>query len=133
LNETEKKKFISDYRGYYITDRIEIEEGNKYTAIFNLDLVLYQPDVETTQGIESILDTYKNKFNTNLESATEEIKSSISKISNIKQISGFTIDYVSSLGQFLGDSSKKEMLQNLDIIYYDIKCQITSKIQTTGL
>ena len=83
-------------------------------------------------NIDAILKEYSRKFNTNLDELSDEIKSLISKISNVKQILSFSIDYV--LGDsILGDQEKIDMFDNIDHIYYEIDPIINTRIQTTKL
>ena len=74
-----KTNFIKTKGAYYITDKITIERGSQYTAIFNLDVEIYQ-NSSIDSEVGDILDNYSNKFNIKFPELTEEIKSLISKI-----------------------------------------------------
>ena len=132
LTEEEINSFRENKSGYYVTSNITVTPGTKYTAVFNLDLELYQAE-SINDEIKNILGEYENKFNMNLEENSEEIKSLISKISNIKQISGYDIDYMDSNGRVLDDLGKQKMLEELETSYYKINYVINSKIQNIGL
>ena len=108
--------------------------GTCYSAIFNLDLELYQNQTDSVdKSISSILGEYDYKFGIDFREKEEEIRSLISKISNIKQISGYSIDYANESGILLSESEKEYMFNNLDSSYYMVSYVINSKIQTIGL
>jgi hypothetical protein len=67
----------------------------------------------------------------NLEDKSDAIKGLINKISNVKQISGFYISYMSESGKLLTDEEKDIMFAELDQIYYEIDYVINSKVQTS--
>lgn len=127
---------ITDFRenraGYYVTSNLMIEPGKKYTAIFNLDLELYY-SLSIDKELRELLSSYQYKFGMNLEDKSEEIKGLINKISNVKQISGFYITYLSESGKLLDESEKQSMFSNLDTLYYEIDYVINSRVQTVGL
>ena len=50
----------------------------------------------------------------------DEIKGLINKISNVKQISGFTLHYLDESGKVLSDDEVTRMMENLDTLYYEI-------------
>lgn len=132
LTEEDIEEFRINRGAYYVTDNMVIQAGTVYTAIFNLDLELYQSE-SIDDAVGAILSEYEDKFNMNLEEKSEEIKSLISKISNVKQISGYSIDYLSESGNTLDAAEKAFMLANLDTSYYKINYIINSKIQTVGV
>ena len=124
--------FRNNRSGYYVTSNLMITPGKKYTAIFNLDLDLYYSE-SIDDEVSELLSTYEYKFGINLEEKSDEIKGLINKISNVKQISGFYITYLSENGSNLSDSEKEAMFNNLDSIYYRIDYIINSRVQTVGL
>jgi hypothetical protein len=124
--------FRDERSGYYVTDNMMIMPGTCYSAIFNLDLELYQSE-SVDQAISDILEEYAGKFGVDLREKEDEIKSLISKISNVKQISGYSIDYATEDGILLSDQVKEDMWESLDSGYYKISYVINSKIQTVGL
>ena len=132
LTDAQIEEFRNNKKAYYVTDNLTVLPGTMYTAIFNLDLELYQSKSVDSE-VYDILSEYEDKFNMNLEEKSEEIKSLLSKISNIKQISGFSIDYVSDSGIILSDSEKDRLLRNLETSYFKIDYVINSSIQTVGL
>ena len=109
-----------------------VSPGQRYKAIFNLDLELYYNE-SIDQELSKLLSTYQYTFGVNLSEKTEEIKGLINKISNVKQISGFYIIYISESGKTLDEDEVREMINELDKSYYEIDYVINSKVQTVGL
>ena len=132
LREEDIVKFRETKSGYYVTNNLVVTPGTKYTAVFNLDLELYQA-TSIEEEVRDILYEYEDTFDINLEEKSEEIKSLISKISNVKQISGYDIDYVDGNGQVLDEEGREEMMKNLESSYYKINYVINSSIQNIGL
>ena len=132
LREEDIVKFRETKSGYYVTTNLVVTPGTKYTAIFNLDLELYQA-TSIEEEVKNILFEYEDSFGVNLEEKSDEIKSLISKISNVKQISGYDIDYVDGNGQVLSDEGREKMFANLESSYYKINYVINSSIQNIGL
>jgi len=131
LTDDQIEYFRETRSGYYVTSNFTILPGRKYTAVFNLDLELYYSD-SIDQEVSDLLSIYEFKFNTNLEDKTEEIRGLINKISNVKQISGFYITYLSESGELLDEEAKNKMFKELYLIYYKIDYIINSRIQTVG-
>ena len=132
LTDEQIEWFRENRSGYYVTSNFTIEPGQRYTAVINIDLELYYSE-SVDQTVSELLSSYENKFGMNLEEKSDEIKGLINKISNVKQISGFYITYLSESGNLVGEIEKEVMFENLDSIYYDIDYVINSKIQTIGL
>ena len=109
-----------------------IQPGKKITAVFNLDIELYYSESIDSE-LSDLLSVYQYRFGMNLEEKSDEIKGLINKISNVKQISGFYISYLSENGKLLNDIEKESMFNNLDTLYYEISYVINSKVQTVGL
>ena len=98
LSNDEIKEYRDNYRAYYaITDEINIIPGSKYTAIFNISIELYDnKDINWDAEIyNNILVSYEDKFGVSFnESTINEIKTLISKITNVKKINTFEISYL---------------------------------------
>lgn len=97
LTDEEKSIFTakdSTKKAYYITDTINIKQGTRCEAIFNIELELYDTTPVDTE-INNILTSYsgKFKFNEDIENLIGGIKTTISKISNIMTIKNISIDY----------------------------------------
>ena len=127
---------VEDFRqtksGYYVTDNITILPGTKYTAVFNLDVILYQSGSIDSE-VSDILLQYEDKFNIDFRSLGGEIQSLVSKISNVKEISSFSIDYISDNGIIKSQEELDDMYDNLYMSYYKVNYVINSSIvQSTG-
>lgn len=113
--------FIEKEQAYYIiTKNIKVEKGERYTAEFNISLELYRNSTEDLNGsIGSILkSTYERKFNTVFNDTTiEEVKSLISKFSNIKRINSLGITFLDSRGQVVEMSDIDPIISYFDITY----------------
>lgn len=129
LTDSEIQEFIDTRSAYYITDLITVQKGLQYIAIFNIDLEIYQ-NSNVDSEVKDILDSYGYKFNIDLESSLEEIKSLISKISNVKQILGIDIIYTTEDGTQLSDEDILGINPNRS--YYQINYVINSILQTKG-
>lgn len=129
LTSSEIQDFISTRSSYYVTDLIDVVKGSQYTAVFSIDLELYQ-NTNVDEEVKDILDSYGNQFNMNLDEKLEEIRSLISKISNVKQILGIEIIYTSEDGTQLTEERKNEVLNNLDRSYFSINYVLNSIVQT---
>lgn len=122
--------FIEKEQAYYIiTKNIKVEKGTRYTAEFNISLELYRNSTEDLNGsIGSILkSTYERKFNTVFNDTTiEEVKSLISKFSNIKRINSLGIT-------FLGSNGKVVEMSDIDpiISYFDITYNVSTIVSHT--
>lgn len=113
--------FIEKEQAYYIiTKNIKVEKGERYTAEFNISLELYRNSTEDLNGsIGSILkSTYERKFNTVFNDTTiEEVKSLISKFSNIKRINSLGITFLNSSGNVVEMSDIDPIISYFDITY----------------
>ena len=113
--------FIEKEQAYYIiTKNIKVLKGDRYTAEFNISLELYRNSTEDLNGsIGSILkSTYERKFNTVFNDTTiEEVKSLISKFSNIKRINSLGITFLDSRGQVVEMSDINPIISYFDITY----------------
>lgn len=152
ITDEEKDKFSESRRAYYIADDIKIHEGDEYTAIFDIEVELYQSD-SVSDNIDSILRTYERRFDINfLDSPDEtsiynmssygEIETLISKIPNVKKIRSLNVSYskdgvlIEKFSNMTGEleptfsEEYQIMLNNLKngSAYYTIKHQIKSII-----
>ena len=131
LTNTEVDDFVYNKKAYYITDEINVSAGRQYTAFFNIDLELYKP-YTVDEEVAAILETYEKKFNIDLEASIEEIKTLISKISNVKQVKDLTISYINPEGNIISDTA--ELYDENDNIkpdiYFKKEYTINSIIQT---
>ena len=113
--------FIKKEQAYYIiTKNIKVLKGERYTAEFNISLELYRNSTEDLNGsIGSILkSTYERKFNTVFNDTTiEEVKSLISKFSNIKRINSLGITFLNSRGDIVKMSDIDPIISYFDISY----------------
>lgn len=111
LTEEDINSFISkesEKRAYYVTEEITIRKGTSYEAVFNLELELYN-STPVNEEVDNILNTYSGKFNTDINLLLTDIKSTISKISNIKSIKNLTVDYRREDGTYLDESEYKRL------------------------
>ena len=138
LTEAEIEEFRNTRQAYYITDTINVQRGAQYTAIFNIDLELYQ-NSNVDSEVKDILDSYGEKFNINLRENLEEIKSLISKISNVKKIIEIDIVYTGEDGQTIENFEDKivpneEGITEIDLrtSYFQINYVINSIIQSSS-
>lgn len=133
LSGSEKDKFIANNKAYYVTQNISISEGKEYIARFDINVELYTGSV-TDDSILTILNSYSYKFNQDLGNKDnhtdtyEEIKSLITKISEIKYVSEMNIMYFDLNGNEV--DYKSQILPNLDISYFEIECNVLSVISS---
>ena len=123
--------FKTEKRAYYvITDNITVNKGTRYIATFNISLELFNSsndDLNTLIGDNILQSAYQRKFNIEFNTGTiEEIKSLISKISNVKRINQLEIGY--------SDSNNVEVdLAKIDpsTSYFDIRYSISTIVTQT--
>jgi hypothetical protein len=132
LTKEQITTFRQEKRAYYvITDNINVVKGDKYTAVFNISLELYnssETDWKSTIGEDILQSSYERKFGITFNSGKlEEIKSLISKISNVKKISSMTVTYLDNNNVEVSES-------NIDtsISYFDIKYSISTTVTQTN-
>lgn len=131
LSSNEISSFKAEKRAYYvITDNIDVVKGNRYTAIFNISIELYNnssDDWSVLIGENILKSSYQRKFNINFSTSTvEEIKSLISKLSNVKKINNLSISVI--------DSNNVAYSGTVDssTSYYDIKYSISTTVTQTN-
>ena len=150
ITSDEEKGFIENKKAYYVASDIVIERGEEYTAIFDIEVDLYDA-IDVRSEIEDILRRYEKKFNTNFlnkEDSTNpaysnsylgEIETLISKISNVKKLRGLYISYFKDnilIDRYSGMSGEnnnslsddyQKMLESLSLGgYYKIEYNIKS-------
>ena len=128
LTEDEISTYL-DSAAFYINNEIEVKRGVAYTAVFNIDLILYQA-VNVKDDVEKILKTYENQFGIKLNEKADEIKASISKISNIKSIRDFDIVYLDENGETV-NPYEDDALIDLAKVYFKVGANISTSLQTT--
>ena len=105
LTSGEKQAFIDSRGAYYVTDDIEIKQGTRYTANFNISLELFQGGSEIEKSVKEILGTYENRFDVTFNDATKNsIIALIAKISEVKQVKSMDITYINDAGQVLSQA-----------------------------
>ena len=130
LTDLEIEEFIRNREAYYVTDTINIEAGECYTANFTIDIELYRAD-SVDQEIAEILKTYEDQFGIDLNGKIDEIKTLISKISNIKQIKGFDITYIDQNNRQVDSRRFYDRTGNiLPNIYFKTEYTVNSIIQS---
>ena len=133
MSGSEKDKFIETNKAYYVTQDISILEGKEYTARFDINLELYNNSY-LDDTVLNILGRYSYLFGQDLgnkENKTplyEEIKSLITKISDIKYVSDINVIYLDSSGKEL--DYKTQILPSLDISYFNIECNILTVVSS---
>lgn len=94
LTDDEISDFVETKKAYYIVDdTIYVDPGQMITAHFNIDIELYN-SLTIDSEITDILKNYENKFNVDLEGSLDEIKTLISKVSNVKRVIGLSVTYL---------------------------------------
>lgn len=135
LSTSEKEKFITANKAYYITQDISVKEGKEYVARFNINVDLYTSSISNDSILE-ILNEYSYRFNQDLgnednhTSLYNEIKSLITKLSEVKYVSDMNVIYLNLNGEEVDYTS--EILPNLDISYFDIECNILSLVSSSN-
>ena len=129
LSPKQIKEFISQKRAYYvITSSININPGTKYVASFDINAELYKhaddTDFSREIGQEILKSGYEKKFGVIFnETELKNIESLISKISNIKRISGISVTYTDTTGRVVNPSKIDP-----NSSYFDIKYSITTSV-----
>lgn len=135
LSSAEKDRFISTNKAYYITQDISITEGKEYVARFDIKIELFNNSI-TNDTILDILERYSYKFNQDLGNKDnhttlyEEIKSLVTKVSDVKYVSEMNVVYLDLNGEEV--DYQTQILPNLDISYFDIECNILSVVSSSN-
>lgn len=130
LTDLEISEFIDTKKAYYIVDDIYVNPGRQFTAFLNIDIELYSSYVIDSE-VTKILEGYSRKFNTDLEASRDEIKTLISKVSNVKQVKTLDITYLDPEGKQVEPSELYDGDGNImPDIYFGIEFTINSIVQT---
>lgn len=133
LTDAEIAEFIETKKAYYVVDDIYVSNGRQFTAFFTIDVELYKP-FTIDNSISDILNNYSKRFNVDMDSSLEEIQTLISKVSNIKQVRGITVNYLdpedneASLEDLYDFDDESKTIK--PDIYFKIEYNINSIIQT---
>lgn len=150
LTKDEEKDFVENKKAYYIASDIKIERGDEYTAIFDIEVELYD-SISVNDEIINILHRYEKKFDINflgdqdstdplyLSSSLGEIEMLISKIPNVKKLKSLNVSYtkdnilIDRYSKMSGENNNdlsidySNMLRSLSLgAYYKINYNIKS-------
>lgn len=100
VTDEEFKAFNENRKGYFVGD-IDIKQGTNYVATFSIKYSSIDTSIDINDEINEILSKYSNEFNVDLESKIPLIKTELSKLSNVKEISSVSVTYTTS-----GDGNK---------------------------
>lgn len=130
LSSEQIEDFITKKRAYYvITSNISVKPGTKYIASFNINADLFKNSGSDTDFSESIgqnilVDGYEKKFGVSFsDSELKSIESLISKLSNVKKVTGISVTYTDISGNAIDFS---EIDSNSS--YFEIKYSITTSV-----
>lgn len=128
MKDDETKTFGEEKRAYYIiTDVISVKKGVKYIANFNISIDLFENASEDWMkliGEEILKEGYARKFNVTFDSDTlEEIRTLISKLSNVKKITQLDLTVMDENNvPYQGEI-------NPEISYFDITFSIATTVR----
>lgn len=132
LNRNEITKFIENNKSYYITQDIEISAGKSVIAKFDISLDLYR-NTSLDGSILEILQRYSYLFNQdfgneiNMTDTYYEIRSLITKISEVRNVNNIKITYLNSTTR---EEISYENIKNSEIpIYFIVECVISSIVR----
>lgn len=128
LTSKEKEAYINR-AAFFVNNQIEVKEGTPVIAVFQIDLELFQA-ISVDDEIKSILNTYARKFGVRLNEKLDEIRSLISKISNVKNIPDLSVNFIDETGTPINE--EVVFGKNFDSKYFEINCNINSVIQTSA-
>ena len=114
--------FRENRKGYFVTDNILVREGKSYDAVFNIKLSLVDISDPVDEEVNNILDEYSKEFNINLATSLSLIRSTLDKISNIREVSSISITYLEN-GK---EVSEETVNKDLSKTYFNISSIITS-------
>lgn len=126
------KEEINEYKkraAFYTVSEITVLPGTVFTAVFNIDLELYQA-TSVDSEVKPILESYSKKFGINLREEESGIKSLISKISNVKNILGFDINYIDSAGGIVTEESV--YAKDAASRYFNVNLSINSTVNSNS-
>ena len=123
IPEEKKEEWIADdsKKAYFVTNDIRLETGDEYKAQFNINLVIYRDQSAGTIGedVSKILRQYEDKFDIDFDILEEEIKAHISKISAVKSIKDYSVQYFHS-----GALSPKPNIGAIIPPYFEIELRL---------
>ena len=124
--------FIEKEKSYYIvTQTIKVKPGTKYIAKINVSIELFQNSSENL-GLEIgtlLKSSYAKKFNIEFtDQVMDEIRSLVSKYSNVKRVGGVSITYYDSLGFPVQNMSTYDPKTS----YFDIEYSVSASVYQTS-
>lgn len=117
LTNNEISEFIKRRSSYFVSSNITIQPANHYKAIYRVGFQLYSTDSLISSKVGQVFQKYENQLNIDLDSKQEEIKTSLSKISNISAITSFSVEY---FNENEDQVSWEELKNNINISYFTI-------------
>lgn len=117
------KPYRENMKSYYIMDDLYVKQGNRIISTVTVELGLN--DLNSGDNVKKELDNifseYSGKLGVDLTSSEikEEIKSAISKISEVKVVKSLVINFKSSDGNMISAEEVKEIIA-VDPTYFDI-------------
>ena len=114
--------FIENRKGYFVTNNILVREGKSYDAVFNIKLNLVDISEPVDEEVNSILNEYSKEFNVNLSSSLSLIRSTLDKISNVREVFSISINYLENGVEVSEDVVNKDLSKT----YFNISSIITS-------
>lgn len=127
LSDEEIEEFKTERSPYYVEGDLIIEPGVGLTIDMTLDVVLFRPGTIDYE-VQDLVRQYENKFGVDFSEIPgeknielEELKTNISKISNVRWINGITLNIYDEDGNKLSDDEIAAL--NLEKTYYSsINC-----------
>lgn len=127
LTDDEINEFRNTRGAYYVTKKIWPIKGTKIRALFNIDLELYKNSDTIALDVVNIISTYGNKFDVDIRSELNTIRSLISKISEVKEVSKLDVTYINpESGELISTLDNV----NLEGVYFDIDYDINTTVTT---
>ena len=133
LSAAEINEFKERRTAYYLvgdnSDNILVIPGIKWKAKFNISLELYKNTADNYYKIvKEKLENYENKFGIVFsDELTNEIKSELSKIPNVKNILEFTLSFEDSIGNIISSIDEAEFPKS---VYYEIESTINTIVRS---
>lgn len=117
LTNNEISNFIKKRSSYFVSSNITIQPANHFKAIYRLGLQLYSTDSLISSKVGQIFIKYEDQLNVDLDNKKEEIKTSLSKISNISAVTDFSVQY---FNENEDEVSWDEIKDRINISYFTI-------------
>lgn len=119
LSASQVNDFIEQYRGYYITNNINVFKGTKVLASVNIKAEIFSNLVSIESEVTDLIDKgYSDKFAINMPSELSYMEALLLKISNVKKVSDIQITFQSEAGESL--DWETDILPNLETTYFDV-------------